>query len=290
MNARRTFFLLFMFLYASLFTYFSLANFRSSRTIDIVDFSIELVLALLMYCFLCLFQFFQGTSKTYTYVSLGIAINFLTNLSDVLDEICDFPLIISYLTDDFPKITALIFVILGIKEWMHSNKTMISKLEELATYDGLTGIFNRQSIDAKLNYAISKVRRYPSSLSIILFDIDHFKKINDTFGHAVGDSILKELSNVTANSLRELDLLGRYGGEEFLIILQETSIEGAQTVAVKVCEAIANNAFDTVQQVTVSLGVAELRDNETAEHFVQRADMALYVAKDSGRNRSVISE
>lgn len=290
MNARRTFFILFLILYALLFSYFSLSLYRNNLTPDILDALIEFVLAVLMLVLFSLFQFYQGSLKAYSNISLGLAITFVTNVTDVLDEFCDFPTVISYLTDDFPKIISLIFIIFGIKEWINNNRKMIQKLEELATYDGLTQIFNRQSIDSKLSYSISKVRRYPAPLSIILFDIDHFKKINDTYGHSIGDNVLKELAKVTENSLRELDLLGRYGGEEFLIVLQETTVEGAHTVAEKIRKTIENNSFDTAPSVTVSMGIAELRENEIAEHFVQRADMALYIAKDRGRNQAVIAE
>lgn len=290
MKARRIFFLLFLIAYAVLFSYFSFTQFRAPIPLDILDVVVELTLALLMLVLFAMFQFYQGSVKAYTNISLGIAINFITNVSDVLDEFCRFPTVISYITDDFPKIVAMIFIIIGIREWIENNSKMMKRLEELATYDSLTGIFNRQAIDSKLNYAISKVRRYPAPLSIILFDIDHFKKINDTYGHAVGDSVLKELSQVSQQTLRELDKLGRYGGEEFLIILQETTVAGAKTVAEKVRESIEALSFESVPQVTVSMGIAELKENETAEHFIQRADMALYMAKDQGRNLAIIAE
>lgn len=157
--------------------------------------------------------------------------------------------------------------------------------EEKAITDKLTGLFNRNIIDNLVEIEYERSKRTGKPISIILFDIDHFKKINDTYGHDIGDYVLKTIAQIARRTLRKSDYIIRWGGEEFLIILPETDINGAITVAEKIRQNIENFHFKDIDKVTVSLGVTQIKKNETIENAIKRGDQALYMAKNKGRNR-----
>ena len=118
-----------------------------------------------------------------------------------------------------------------------------------------------------------------------MFDIDHFKKVNDTYGHAVGDYVLKTLSQIAKKNIREIDYLIRWGGEEFIVIALDTKLRGAEVLAEKIRKAIEDYNFEKVGRVTVSFGVTQFTQDDTEDSFMKRADDALYQAKEKGRNR-----
>jgi len=163
------------------------------------------------------------------------------------------------------------------------------KLVELNMRDGLTGIYNRRFLETKLNEEYFRHKRYSRPFSIIMFDIDHFKNVNDLYGHQCGDIILKSLSARISASIRNIDFLFRYGGEEFCCMLPETNLKGAELVAERFRIAIMemeNKFNDSVIKITISLGVADLRnDTDSPNTLIQHAYEALYRAKRGGRNR-----
>ncbi len=165
------------------------------------------------------------------------------------------------------------------------RKKIEKKLEELATIDGLTAIFNRYKIDVSLEKQMEIARRYHRKMSIIFFDIDYFKKVNDTYGHEVGDLVLIEISKLVTQNIRQSDIFGRWGGEEFLIILPETSLESAKKLAEKLRKIIENHTFEKVGKITCSFGVTEFKEDDTYETIISRVDELLYKSKTSGRNR-----
>jgi len=158
-----------------------------------------------------------------------------------------------------------------------------------ATHDHLTTIFNRQKFNDILHNEILRVHRYPHDLSIIMFDIDYFKNINDTYGHDIGDEVLINLSKLVKKEIRDIDTLARWGGEEFMILLPETSIEYSQILAEKLRVSIESTSLCSIDicNLTVSFGVTILHKNEEFDTFLKRVDEALYEAKDSGRNKVV---
>ena len=160
------------------------------------------------------------------------------------------------------------------------------KLEKTAITDPLTGIYNRRFFQEKLKEEISLAQRYGRPFSLLLMDIDYFKKINDKFGHDVGDKVLVEFVSVVKKQIRDLDILCRVGGEEFAVILPETTLHDAVRVAKKINALVRENPEATVS-VTVSLGVVEYRKGESEADIYKRVDNALYKAKISGRNRVV---
>jgi diguanylate cyclase (GGDEF)-like protein len=171
----------------------------------------------------------------------------------------------------------------------HLSKTLI-ELEKANRQDGLTKVLNRRYWEEQLKQEIHRAQRYQHPLSLILFDLDKFKDLNDKYGHLGGDFVLIELASFIGSLLRDSDLLGRYGGEEFGIVLPDTNGQGAMEVAERIRKAVAELPMLFNQQtirVTLSIGVAELDANNHLLHddLIREADMALYNAKRSGRNR-----
>jgi diguanylate cyclase (GGDEF)-like protein len=160
-----------------------------------------------------------------------------------------------------------------------------SLLERLAATDQLTGLNNRLRLTQALEEEVSRSRRYASSFCLLLLDVDHFKSVNDNFGHPVGDQVLMGIAAVLLEGIREVDIAGRWGGEEFLIICRETSLQGALVLAEKLRSSIQARCFEPVGNRTASLGVALYRPGEAMSETMARADKALYRAKEGGRNR-----
>lgn len=163
-----------------------------------------------------------------------------------------------------------------------------ARFRRLATVDMLTGAPNRRQFMQCLDAELTRVRRHGVDACLVMFDADHFKRINDTFGHAAGDEVLKAVVSTGREALRAPDVLGRLGGEEFAILLPDTSLEGAVTLAERFRQAVAGlqvEADDPPIRLTVSLGVAALRANDSSDSVMERADKALYVAKTAGRDR-----
>jgi diguanylate cyclase (GGDEF)-like protein/PAS domain S-box-containing protein len=169
------------------------------------------------------------------------------------------------------------------------RKQLESELEKNATTDKLTQAFNRTKFHQIVNNEIERSKRYNRPLSMIMLDIDHFKDVNDTYGHTVGDYILEAMTQVTRKNLREIDYLVRWGGEEFIIVTPDTGMKKAKVLAERIRKAIENYQFDIVGRITVSLGVAQFKNLDTEDTFITRVDDALYAAKRKGRNRVEVS-
>jgi diguanylate cyclase (GGDEF)-like protein len=191
--------------------------------------------------------------------------------------------ILELLTIIFTLLLTAIFSYVIFNNYSKTNKQLIL----LASIDPLTASGNRRALDKKLERIIADQKRGLSDVSLLLLDIDHFKKINDHYGHANGDMVLVELVELIQRYTRPLDATYRYGGEEFVILPLKVALAEAKIVADKLRELIANSTFADNIALTVSIGVAQYREGETAEAWIKRADAALYLAKDSGRNRVV---
>ena len=160
-----------------------------------------------------------------------------------------------------------------------------SQLERLAATDQLTGLSNRLRLTQALEEEASRGRRYATGFCILLLDVDHFKMVNDVHGHPVGDQVLIGIASVLREGIREVDIAGRWGGEEFMVLCRETTLEGAMVLAEKLRSAIHACEFESVGRKSASLGVASFRPGESLAETIARADAALYRAKDGGRNR-----
>jgi len=172
-----------------------------------------------------------------------------------------------------------------VKERTEHLNQALTRVEELANTDVLTGLFNRRKLNEILTAALTRSRRYDRPLSVIIFDIDHFKRINDTYGHQIGDTVLKELAQTVAANIRESDSLARWGGEEFVIVAPESPLAQAAELAEKIRRVVDGHPFPDVGHVTISLGVPAYTPHDSLDTLMTRVDKALYQAKSGGRNR-----
>lgn len=194
---------------------------------------------------------------------------------------------------DFDLIAGLAFLfVLGAINFALASLvlgSLIKKLNEMSTTDQLTGIHNRRELMRRVGEEQARLQRSGQNYSVIIMDIDHFKLVNDTYGHSVGDQTLKGLAGTLNACKRSSDTLARYGGEEFLLLMPGTNVDGALVQARRICERVAMTQIPTSAgdlQITISLGVAESLQNEVSgESLIARADAALYLAKLNGRNR-----
>ena len=193
---------------------------------------------------------------------------------------------LEFLTINFSLFLTAVFSYIIFDNYDKTN----SKLALLASIDPLTLSGNRRALDIKLEKILIDQKRAYSNVSLLLVDVDHFKKINDNYGHASGDKVLVQLVALIQKHSRSLDDLYRYGGEEFILLPLNVNLAEAKPVAEKLCTLIAESAFVDDIAVTVSIGVAQYRQGETAEAWISRADAALYLAKDSGRNCVVVEK
>lgn len=166
--------------------------------------------------------------------------------------------------------------------------TAKKELEKMAQIDKLTNIYNRRMLDDFLRIEVDIADRHKEDLSLIIIDIDYFKTVNDTFGHLMGDYILTQISKIILENIRNSDIFGRYGGEEFLIICRKTNKENAFTLAEKLRILIKDFKFNEIGHKTISLGISDFQKGDTVETLLKKADSALYEAKNSGRDKSVI--
>ncbi|MFC7517121.1 GGDEF domain-containing protein [Herbaspirillum sp. GCM10030257] len=196
------------------------------------------------------------------------------------------------------SLVATVAVFLLIFERVNSNAILrldqaLSIIHDLAIRDELTGVFNRRELIRVAEREKARVDQHGSPFSLCLIDVDHFKNINDTYGHAAGDQVLKRVALNIQEDIRKTDCFGRYGGEEFLLLLVGTNAGEAQSFVERIRQRIEAMRFPELtdgRSVTISVGVAEYQNRETIEHTLSRADNALYSAKHEGRNCVVVSE
>jgi diguanylate cyclase (GGDEF)-like protein len=169
--------------------------------------------------------------------------------------------------------------------WIGRLRRVNEQLHIKSQTDALTGLANRAALDGRFAVALEQARRYHRPLSIVMLDIDHFKRINDEFGHQTGDRVLREIAGLLQSCLRGTDAVGRWGGEEFLVLCPETNGQQAEVFAERICERVRAFSFGSGQPQSVSAGVAELGPADTADSLLRRADAALYRAKRDGRDR-----
>ncbi len=177
--------------------------------------------------------------------------------------------------------------------WLETTQSVIKlenknrELSELALVDNLTNLSNRHYFDHDIEFLIATTNRNKSKLTMLMIDLDRFKLVNDTFGHLVGDNVLKQTAQILKNSVRATDRVYRWGGEEFIIITPETSNSQATLVAEKICQNFRDAHFDVIGNITVSIGLASYDSDDFNEDWIKRADLALYQAKQTGRDKWV---
>lgn len=168
------------------------------------------------------------------------------------------------------------------------RKRIEHELENQATRDHLTGAYNRRAFDTSLSQCVSDALHAHQPFVLLMFDIDHFKKVNDTYGHDVGDEILQQLAVCIKGCLRDSDIMARWGGEEFAILLRSTQQSGGETFAERICQRVRSRLFSG-HRITISIGVGEYRLGETQDMLISRVDQSLYTAKHQGRDTVIVS-
>lgn len=180
-------------------------------------------------------------------------------------------------------------VVAAHHELEHANNLLRqneNRIRELMLTDPLTGLGNRRHLDERLQVEVNRARRYGNSLCVVMTDLDHFKGINDTYGHRAGDLVLQAFANVLQEAVRATDFVARFGGEEFILVLPETTLQGAMQLAERIRTTLEKSDFPDIQRdITASFGVTSVKEGDVMEEIFLRADRALYCSKENGRNR-----
>lgn len=188
-----------------------------------------------------------------------------------------------------PVLAGLLVVLVGLVAAVVIMTIRNRALHTASQFDRNTGLVNRAVLDASLAHEIHRRARSKGDLCVAMIDIDNFKKINDRFGHLRGDKVLAELGGLFRSLSRASDVLGRWGGEEFLLILPDTAQDSAMIACDRIRSSVQAHAFSVLKPVTISIGIAQAVEGETAEDLIRRADAAMYRAKEEGRNRCSVA-
>lgn len=221
------------------------------------------------------------------YIAGTIAKIFLEGNSQVESKLCTVDGDIPYLFNGLRVELNGQPYLLGVGLDISKQKQLEVSLEREATTDVLTGAYNRQRFDAEMEHALARHARYGSETALVMIDMDHFKRVNDTYGHDVGDKVLVELTARLAGEMRQPDFLARWGGEEFMVLLPETSPSEAVRLAERLRRRIEVELFPEVGSLSISLGITHFLRGDTPDTLLKRVDTALYEAKRAGRNRVV---
>jgi|GEM_PF-920967 len=189
--------------------------------------------------------------------------------------------VLSGIYDEDNKFKELLAVSRDITEKVKMRR----EIKKMSETDKLTQLFNRVKLDAELENALNRAKNRSAIFGLIMMDIDNFKQVNDSFGHMAGDVVLVELAELFKTSIRPGDIVGRWGGEEFMVILPDTDENGTVELAEKIRRKVSENRFSKQDGITISLGVSVFNDDTSVDTIIYRADQALYVAKNNGRNR-----
>ncbi len=229
--------------------------------------------------------------EVYYYLLAGFTFIYISLFTDTVESVYAYSTSGINILEDVFRLVGFGFVIAAIIKWIKHDEEIKVKLLELASIDDLTGIMNRRVFDIEFKRDFANAKRYNKALSLVTIDIDNFKTVNDKHGHFFGDLVLRMFSKEVSTLLREGDIFSRWGGDEFCIILPETSGVNAMKVAEKIRFAVKNIHVKTDKQpiyFTVSLGVTEFHvEDKDAMIMIDRADKALYEAKNAGRDKTV---
>lgn len=229
---------------------------------------------------------------TFYYMNLGFSMLFISLLTDTSDEVFDHPFIITTVFEDILQVLGFIVVFIGLRKWMQYNDRQNEELITLATTDELTGLYVRRFFLDKTLDEFNRSKRNQLNFSILMIDIDHFKSINDKFGHAAGDLVLQVFAREIKESIRKTDVIARWGGEEFVVLLVHDDISNIKDISASISEKIRSKTEnikvlfnEEVIHFTVSIGATISTAEDTSiDAIIDRADKLLYQAKIKGRN------
>lgn len=221
------------------------------------------------------------------FICFSLVIIFVFSLEYSIAD-ASYSTIIDYWIRNYITLTVIMMLMIGYAAWEYrahrQSEIATMRLENIASSDTLTAAYNRRYFTNRATEEMAEACRYGQKIGLLMLDIDHFKHINDQFGHAAGDQTLKELVIRIQTQLRQTDLLGRWGGDEFLVMLPHCSLMDSHSLAEKLRKSIAENAFPDTGGLRISIGASEYRPNETFIEWLNRTDQALYQAKLAGGN------
>jgi diguanylate cyclase (GGDEF)-like protein len=251
--------------------------------------TISFLLCLLTLSMLFQLRMLPASKHTQQYLSLGFWFLYVANISDLLDGLVPLSNIWGTAFEEAPKLAAYAFILIGFNRWISYNRNLTAELRNSALTDELTGLANRRCYFDRLEKELDRAEEEQLPLSIVVLDIDHFKKLNDTYGHRLGDCALVKLAAVLKKELRATDLAARIGGEEFELLLPHTSLEDALRITKRLRQAIMEIDVSPADGMTASFGVTEyLPGTEKSTDLLRKhADRLLYRAKKAGRNAIV---
>ncbi len=227
--------------------------------------------------------------EIYFYEILGFTLLYISSLLSTLNNIYIYSVNTIYIFGDLFRLLGFGFITIGIIKWIRYDKHIKDELIKMANQDELTHILNRRSFNDKFKYEFEYAKYHNGKLSLILLDIDKFKDINDTYGHAIGDLVLQIFTSEVKSILRQNDIFARWGGDEFAILLPATGLENAIKVAKKIQQKVKSISLDTEKgkiSFSVSLGIAEYRpEQKDFSKMLELADKGLYQSKSLGRDK-----
>lgn len=246
----------------------------------VLIFQFSMLLLLLLLSWVLAYRVLRPLKKCYTAVKAvsqgNLKVRAYTHTKDELGD----------LSGVFDELA--IDLVTKLQNEINVRKEVEKQLQRLATTDALTGIYNRRYFDIQLREFVARAERYQEPLCLLMFDIDHFKRINDEHGHDVGDQILRQVVEIISTHKRQVDVFARWGGEEFVMLLPKTESDKGTTLAERLRQQIESHSFSDHIHLTISIGVAPHRPGDSIDTLIKRADEALYAAKTGGRNQVVL--
>ncbi len=229
---------------------------------------------------------------TFYYMNLGFSMLFISLLTDTSDEVFEHPYLVTTLLEDIMQVLGFIIVFIGLRKWMKYNDRQNEELITLATTDELTGLYVRRFFLDKTQDEFNRSQRNQVNFSILMIDIDHFKSINDKFSHAAGDRVLQVFAREIKGSIRKTDVIARWGGEEFVVLLVHDDVDNIKEISSRISEKIRSKTEgikvvfnEEVINFTVSIGATiSAKEDPSIDVIIDRADKLLYQAKIKGRN------
>jgi len=274
---------------ASFITFYHSYFFEKVRPIDFYSVVAEGFITSIILYFIFIIQNRLESKVIDRLLTYGFSLLFIALWTDTLDEVYDTPAIITTIFEDVFQLCGFILIVAGLSLWLKLNTRVMLQLKDLANTDSLTGLLNRRAFSEILKLEHEKYLRYKEKFSLLIIDIDHFKSVNDVYGHSAGDETLKVFSDAVKTHLRKSDTLCRWGGEEFLILLPNSDEKSSQILAEKLRLEIEGLSIQYLKdriKFTVCIGIASINKNDSSpENLIHRADIALFAAKDSGRNK-----
>lgn len=247
----------------------------------------EASVALVSLVAILLFSTRKDQPEPYLWLLLGFSALLFSSVTDVLDEFVAQPRFVTLFIEDLLQLLGHLLIVTGLWKWLVINRRLQQELQERVVTDYLTGAVNRRGFMEQVGQELGRAARYHSALSLVWFDLDNFKTVNDRYGHHRGDEVLRKTAQQVKAMIRNVDIFSRVGGEEFCILMPETGLDGALEAAEKLRQAFAACDYGDKLKVTASFGVSEYRQGDTVEGLLKRVDAAMYQAKSAGRDRVV---